>query len=367
MWTATLVHRRRLGRCSARVSLPSLRRMRSPLGSRPDEHRAAVERRLAALGEEFAALRESPGTGLSGCEVGLANDHALHHDGDTAVPGPRTRSASDRAAPAMHGPVPVPGRHASRERGGLRESLGGTLPPTLRGRIRLATPHLAVVSVLVALGLVALAWFATRGEETTIRQVSAVPSEGAGALLATPAPGQSSEHSTGQSPAQSADPAVATSGATQGGLPVAAGGSTAQVTVDVAGKVRRPGIVVLRSGARVVDALQAAGGPLKGVDLSGLNQARVLVDGEQILVGEAAPVGAAASGAPAASPTIALVDLNSADQPTLETLPGVGPVTAQKILQWRAENGAFTAVDELLEIDGIGDATLAEIAPFVTV
>ncbi len=145
--------------------------------------------------------------------------------------------------------------------------------------------------------------------------------------------------------------------------------SAAEVVVDVAGKVRRPGIVRLPAGARVVDAVKAAGGPRRGVDLSGLNLARVLVDGEQVVVGVPAPAGVAASAASAAGsgPPGALVNINTATQDQLETLPGIGPVTAQAILQWRTDNGAFSAVDELLEVSGIGEATLADLAPFVTV
>ena len=146
--------------------------------------------------------------------------------------------------------------------------------------------------------------------------------------------------------------------------------------------MRRPGIAVLPAGSRVVDALEAAGGARPGADLQTLNLARLLVDGEQLLVGVPPASGTAAgalSGPPAAVPDTtsgagstgatapaALVDLNTADEAALETLPGVGPVTAAAILQWRTEHGAFTSVDELLEVSGIGDATLAEIAPHVT-
>jgi competence protein ComEA len=135
---------------------------------------------------------------------------------------------------------------------------------------------------------------------------------------------------------------------------------------------------VLPTGSRVVDALEAAGGARPRADLQTLNLARLLVDGEQLLVDVPAASGVAAgslSGPPTApdpsgqsggSVPVALVDLNTADQTALETLPGVGPVTAAAILQWRTEHGAFTSVDELLEVSGIGDATLAEIAPHVT-
>jgi competence protein ComEA len=140
------------------------------------------------------------------------------------------------------------------------------------------------------------------------------------------------------------------------------------VVVDVAGKVRRPGIVVLDAGARVTDAIEAAGGARKGVDLTPLNLARVLVDGEQVVVG--APEAAAFSGGAGASgsgPSGPLVNLNTAGQAELESLPQVGPVTAQAIIAWRESRGGFTSVDELLEVDGIGDKTLAQISPHVTV
>lgn len=147
-------------------------------------------------------------------------------------------------------------------------------------------------------------------------------------------------------------------------------GPVVTVVVDVVGRVRKPGIAVLPTGSRVVDAVKAAGGLRPGARPTGLNLARPLVDGEQVVVGRPAAVPAAAPGAasgPGALPTAAaLVNLNTADQVALETLPGVGPVTAAAILAWREEHGAFAAVEELLEVSGIGDATLAEIAPHVT-
>jgi competence protein ComEA len=123
----------------------------------------------------------------------------------------------------------------------------------------------------------------------------------------------------------------------------------------------------------VVDAIRAAGGARPNVSLTALNLARLLVDGEQIVVGVEVPVmtGRPASQGvtgPTDSPmTIAPVSLNTATAEQLDTLPGIGPVTAQAILQWRADNGAFTTVDELLEVSGIGDATLDDIRPYVYV
>jgi len=152
--------------------------------------------------------------------------------------------------------------------------------------------------------------------------------------------------------------------------PPAVTGAT-RVVVDVAGKVRRPGLYRLPAGARVDDALRAAGGPLRRVDLSSLNLAARVVDGQQILVGVAG--GPAAAGPPAGGPapapaasSTAPVSLNSATLEQLEALPGIGPVLAQEILDWRAANGGFTSIDQLTQVSGIGDVTFADLRPLVT-
>lgn len=213
--------------------------------------------------------------------------------------------------------------------------------------------QVAVVAVLVALGLAATAWWTLRGD------AQQVP-------VSDPGPATAVSPLTSPAAAGAGSPAP---GAGESGSAEATGGAGAVVVVDVAGKVRTPGLVELPGGSRVADALEAAGGARPGVSLSGLNLARLLVDGEQILVGRSAPPGVAAGPLPTGAPTgtTALVNLNTADQATLETLPEVGPVTAAAIIAWRTEHGAFTAVEELLEIDGIGDATLAQIAPHATV
>lgn len=135
-----------------------------------------------------------------------------------------------------------------------------------------------------------------------------------------------------------------------------------ELVIDVAGKVKQPGIVTLPVGSRVHDAIDAAGGLDGTVDTTSLNLARVLADGEQILVG-LEPV------APAAAPGSAggVIDLNTATAEQLDTLPGVGPVTAAAILQWRADHGRFSSVDDLLDVDGIGEATLARLRDLVRV
>ena len=129
----------------------------------------------------------------------------------------------------------------------------------------------------------------------------------------------------------------------------------AVVVVDVAGKVRHPGIVRLPLGARVEDAVRAAGGPLPGATYDGLNRARKLTDGEQVLVGVQPVSGSARPG----SAADARVDLNAADVGALDALPGIGPVLAQKIVDWRTEHGRFASVDQLREVGGIGESKFA--------
>jgi competence protein ComEA len=146
-----------------------------------------------------------------------------------------------------------------------------------------------------------------------------------------------------------------------------------RAVVHVAGAVRRPGVYRLTTAARVDDAVKLAGGATRRADLSGLNLAAKVEDGHQILVpervpqGSAAPAGPATPGAATAAGAPAQpVNLNTATLEQLDGLPGVGPVTAQKILDWRTAHGAFTSVDELLEVDGIGEKTLADMAPHLT-
>ncbi|MFH9468430.1 helix-hairpin-helix domain-containing protein [Streptomyces clavifer] len=139
----------------------------------------------------------------------------------------------------------------------------------------------------------------------------------------------------------------------------------------MSGKVRRPGIQHLPSGSRVADALRAAGGAREGADVTGLNQARVLTDGEQVLVGLPAAQSAAAgaegsggSGTAQAGPA-APVSLSTATVEQLDTLPGVGPVLARHIIDYRTEHGGYRSVDELREVDGIGDRRFADLRPLV--
>ncbi|GAB3271267.1 helix-hairpin-helix domain-containing protein [Microbacterium lacusdiani] len=146
------------------------------------------------------------------------------------------------------------------------------------------------------------------------------------------------------------------------GATVAAG----RIYVHVAGEVRAPGLYVLPAGARVVDALAAAGGFGDRADRGAVNLARVVSDGEQLVVpavGEA-PVAAAGGAAPEGD---ALIDLNAADAAALEELPRIGPALAQRIIEWRDANGRFTSVEDLLAVPGIGDRMLETLRPHVRV
>ncbi|TGN64945.1 ComEA family DNA-binding protein [Nocardioides eburneiflavus] len=272
------------------------------------EHAEAVSRRLATLSAELAAVR------------GEADEPP-----DTTHTRVRERP-DEPPAPVV---LPVPGRHASR-----RLRIGG---------FQLGPTHLAIVCCVAALAVGLAAWWAVRDQA----EVVPVAPADAGASPAPLAP-----------VGTAADPGA--DGAAEADPP------TEELVVDVAGKVRRPGIAVLPPGSRVVDALEAAGGARRGVDLTSLNLARPVVDGEQILVGVEAAAGVAGSLGSTVPGGETLVNLNTADLAALDTLPGVGPVTAESIIGWRDANGGFTSVDELLEVDGIGEATLADLAPHVT-
>ena len=191
---------------------------------------------------------------------------------------------------------------------------------------------------------------------------------------------------TAAAPARSGAPTGSrtSAGAASGGAPGPGGAAPTaggELVVHVVGQVLRPGLVRLRQGARVADAISAAGGTRPGADLAAVNLARLVVDGEQIRVtkpGEApGPGGGAAAGGgqgaaggsggsgSSAAPGAA-VSLNAADAAALDSLPGVGPVLAQRIIDWRTEHGRFTSVDELGEVSGIGDKLMTQLRPKVT-
>ena len=154
-------------------------------------------------------------------------------------------------------------------------------------------------------------------------------------------------------------------GAPRAAAPVAAAapiraGQGPLLVIHVVGAVRKPGLYKLRHGARVADAVARAGGATRRADLSLVNLAAPLADGTQVVVQTKAPAGAGAGSGSAgsASGSAGPVHLNSATLEQLDTLPGVGPVTAQKILDYRQEHGAFSSLEELDAIPGIGSARI---------
>jgi competence protein ComEA len=162
------------------------------------------------------------------------------------------------------------------------------------------------------------------------------------------------------SAARIAPPAESPASASPGSPPAPAGST---VFVHVAGAVRRPGLYEFPVGARVADAIETAGGPLRAGDVDAINLAALLIDGSKVEVprfGEAIPT--TPDGTSASSS--AAVSLNSADQTALESVPGIGPVTALAIIAEREQLGGFQSIEQLLEVDGIGPSTLESIRPY---
>lgn len=247
-----------------------------------------------------------------------------------------------------------------------RESIPGSSrrrPPGARRRVRVEVPErlrtgewlpskaaaiglLAVVVVAALIFALRWGWASSRDAPALIR-AAATPSTSAGGGTSA---------SARAAPLGSASP-----GAPGDGM----------VVVDVAGQVMHPGVFRLPAGSRVDDALTAAGGVTPEADVGALNRARLLVDGEQVRVprpGEVVTTGSAGGGAGGATAAGGhpLVSLNNADLSALDGLPGVGPVLAQRILDWRAAHGRFTSVDELGEVSGIGGKLLSQLKPLVT-
>jgi competence protein ComEA len=166
-------------------------------------------------------------------------------------------------------------------------------------------------------------------------------------------------------------PVAATTASASGGATVsAAPARDTRAVVHVVGAVHRPGVYRLAAGARVQDAIGRAGGATGGADLQAINLAAKVADGQQVVVPRRAPaVSQASSSAPAGTSTTpsAPLSLNSATAEQLDTLDGVGPATAQKILEYRTAHGGFSSVDDLAQIPGIGPKKLESLRAQVTV
>lgn len=228
--------------------------------------------------------------------------------------------------------------------------------PWETGRFRWAVPGRTAVAagvvllVLVA-GLAVLLWRGGPGDVVPMPDLalaSAAAAHSAGGALAHPAEGEPPEPVAQDAPDTAAAPAT--------------------LLVHVVGQVREPGVVRLPPGARVVDAIEAAGGATRKSDLAALNLAAPVVDGEQVRVprpGEsqaAAPAATTADGGEPGSPGASgTIDLNAADAAVLDTLPGVGPVIAERIVSHREQHGPFASVEALQDVSGIGPATFARL------
>ncbi|MGW4974674.1 helix-hairpin-helix domain-containing protein [Streptomyces mirabilis] len=268
---------------------------------------------------------------------------------DRDEPGPSPGVLARAGDHAEHG-APAPGATAAwRERAGL--AVRERMPLWLQSRCGLERRSVTALGVLLVVAVVFAVQQFWGGRTQSVRAPEVV-------RAVAPYGGQS-----GAVERKSAEP-----GGAAGAPPSPAGsaGSTGPaIVVDVSGKVRIPGLQRLPAGSRVEDALRAAGGVRPGANTEGLNRARLLVDGEQVLVGvpvavtgpvmgggsSATGTGGSASGAAPSAP----VSLNTATVDQLDTLPGVGPVLAQHIIDYRTQHGGFRSVDELREVNGIGD------------
>ena len=215
--------------------------------------------------------------------------------------------------------------------------------PDTDGRVRLGPwsgSALRGLALLIAVALVVAGWWWWSGRP---RAIAVIPT-----VVATGVP------ITGSLPGGSANDAA------DGPL----AGSGGQVVVHVTGLVARPGLVHLPAGSRVADAVEAAGGVTRRRAADTVNLARVLVDGEQVVVGVASGASSGGVGAGGVTP---VTNLNTATAAEFELLPGVGPVLAGRIVQWRTTNGPFRSVDELGEVSGIGDSIMGQLRPLVRV
>jgi competence protein ComEA len=143
--------------------------------------------------------------------------------------------------------------------------------------------------------------------------------------------------------------------------------TSASVRCHVTGPVNEPGVYTLPTNALVRDALQAAGGPTTDADLEKINLAAAVGDHEQIVVPRRTPLTTPTTDSPRADPEFQIVNINTADSQTLETLPRIGPVLALRIIEYREQHGPFSDVSELIEVKGIGEVTLEQLRPYITV
>ncbi|WP_323177877.1 ComEA family DNA-binding protein [Streptomyces sp. NBC_00083] len=248
------------------------------------------------------------------------------------------------------------------------------LPLWAQSRLGLAPRSLAALCVvlLVAAGFAVQHFWSGRPQSVRAPDLVDGP---APPVPAAKAAGNGSPRGPGGG-ARGATSGTAGAAATPGPVANAVPSPAGVLVVDVGGKVQRPGVYRLPAGSRVADALTAAGGVRGGADLTGLNRARLLTDGEQVLAGVPGTAlagpgggtlssGGAGSGPGGPGGTSGPVSLNSASAEQLDTLPGVGPVLARHIVDYRAQHGGFRSVDELREVKGIGEGKFNDLQALV--
>lgn len=327
------------------------RRAGVPVAGAHHPYLPGMVRRRGQVDPELAEVaRERLHRVLEGTDAGLGRPE--HRSGAGRGPGgdgPR-RARPPAAAPAADLDQPATDQD---------QVVGDVGLEDLAAPRRFTRWHLGVLVALVLLGLLWGGWSLLRARPVAIAAPTLPAPSGLGTTVQPPVPPSSAAVPTTPSP------------------------DGARLVVHVLGAVRRPGLVRLPDRSRVQDAIDAAGGLARDADPAELNLAQPLADGEQVVIGtrrhaagevraggtgRGDPVqGGGRSSGPGTTSGGARLDLNRATTSQLEELPGVGPVTAQKIVGWREQHGRFSRPEELQEVDGIGPRTYAEIAPHVRV
>ena len=353
--------------------VPDVRRHRRggrPTRARPRDRRAETEPGDAPPGEP------EPPVPFPDEEVGEHSTGAGSDDLDDPAPSSRPAWAAQLV---RRGPW---GQLAERW---VPESVrGARVSPGRRGAVVLSVIA-ALAAVVAAVGV----WWG-RPSPTPVTPVALPPAASAQAGAAGSASGSARPPAAGTLGAtnlamnEPVKPTAAAKGTAAPAIAATSGPTAAStvrsgpILVSVTGQVRHPGVVTVPADARVADAIAAAGGVLDPDDLTGLNLAAHLSDGDSVVVAgpggstvdaESSPAGRATPAVPGVQGSAASspIDLNTADEAALEALPGVGPVTAAAIVSWRTDHGPFTSVDQLQAIPGIGPAKFAQISPHVTV